>query len=127
MKSVPTLMVAKELCLIITVRYILTGFCVFIAFILTDKLFVSSCWFSTFVCSFTEDSMKEIKENQWLGASVSSQGPGGKVVVRRPFQQNISIVYEHSSRYQSDYLGHCICLSLSMVDMCPSVPRAQNF
>lgn len=29
-----------------------------------------------------EDTAKESKENQWMGVSVSSQGPGGKILVR---------------------------------------------
>lgn len=28
-----------------------------------------------------EDTTRESKEKQWLGVSVSSQGPGGKVMV----------------------------------------------
>lgn len=30
---------------------------------------------------FTADPKKESKENQWLGVTVKSQGPGGKIVV----------------------------------------------
>ena len=30
------------------------------------------------------DVQKESKENQWLGVSVRSQGPGGKIVVSTP-------------------------------------------
>ena len=29
----------------------------------------------------TEDTKKEYKENQWMGVTVQSQGPGGKIVV----------------------------------------------
>lgn len=33
-------------------------------------------------CLFAEDLRKESKENQWMGVTVQSQGPGGKIVVR---------------------------------------------
>lgn len=33
------------------------------------------------LCLFAENSKRESKENQWMGVSVSSQGPGGKVLV----------------------------------------------
>lgn len=33
------------------------------------------------LCLCAEDTRRESKENQWMGVSVSSQGPGGKVLV----------------------------------------------
>lgn len=33
-------------------------------------------------CLCVEDLKSESKENQWMGVTVNSQGPGGKIVVR---------------------------------------------
>lgn len=35
-------------------------------------------------CLASANVQKESKENQWLGVSVRSQGPGGKIVVSNP-------------------------------------------
>lgn len=34
------------------------------------------------ICLCVEDLTRESKENQWMGVTVNSQGPGGKIVVR---------------------------------------------
>ena len=48
-------------------------------------LTVTPSWFSLHVlmkrCIYTADVLVENKENQWMGVTVQSQGPGGKIVV----------------------------------------------
>lgn len=39
-------------------------------------------WF-LFTVTLTVDVRVENKENQWMGVTVQSQGPGGKIVVRQ--------------------------------------------
>lgn len=39
-------------------------------------------WF-LFTATITVDVLVENKENQWMGVTVQSQGPGGKIVVRQ--------------------------------------------
>uniref|UniRef100_A0A8C1YM12 Integrin subunit alpha 6 n=1 Tax=Cyprinus carpio TaxID=7962 RepID=A0A8C1YM12_CYPCA len=39
-------------------------------------------WF-LFMVTLTVDARVENKENQWMGVTVQSQGPGGKIVVRQ--------------------------------------------
>ncbi|XDV31461.1 hypothetical protein PO909_034138, partial [Leuciscus waleckii] len=39
-------------------------------------------WF-LFTVTLTVDVLVENKENQWMGVTVQSQGPGGKIVVRQ--------------------------------------------
>ncbi|XP_054888664.1 integrin alpha-6-like isoform X1 [Poeciliopsis prolifica] len=56
-----------------------------------------------------EDSENENKENQWMGVTVSSQGPGGKVLTcahRYKRQKNVDSL--HESR---DIIGRCYVLS----------------
>uniref|UniRef100_A0A3B3UGA1 Integrin, alpha 6b n=1 Tax=Poecilia latipinna TaxID=48699 RepID=A0A3B3UGA1_9TELE len=56
-----------------------------------------------------EDSENENKENQWMGVTVSSQGPGGKVLTcahRYKRQRNVNS--PHESR---DIIGRCYVLS----------------
>lgn len=43
-----------------------------------NLLFVST----SVPCLCVEDLNSESKENQWMGVTVNSQGPGGKIVVR---------------------------------------------
>ena len=45
---------------------------------ITPCFLVCVC-FCVLVCS--EDPTKVSKENQWMGVTVNSQGPGGKIVV----------------------------------------------
>ncbi|MEQ2261586.1 Integrin alpha-6, partial [Xenotaenia resolanae] len=64
-----------------------------------------------------ENLSNENKENQWMGVTVSSQGPGGKVLVRMPFYQNIiSILFTQSSSVNKpsesrNIIGRCYVLS----------------
>uniref|UniRef100_A0A3P9PF33 Integrin subunit alpha 6 n=1 Tax=Poecilia reticulata TaxID=8081 RepID=A0A3P9PF33_POERE len=56
-----------------------------------------------------EDSENENKENQWMGVTVNSQGPGGKVLTcahRYKRQRNVNS--PHESR---DIIGRCYVLS----------------
>ncbi|KAM4728686.1 integrin alpha-6-like isoform 2-T2 [Anableps anableps] len=56
-----------------------------------------------------EDSGNENKENQWMGVTVSSQGPGGKVLTcahRYKRQKNINSALE-----SRDIIGRCYVLS----------------
>lgn len=43
-------------------------------------------WF-LFTVTLTVDVRVENKENQWMGVTVQSQGPGGKIVVRQLMDQ----------------------------------------
>lgn len=52
------------------------------------------------------DVQKESKENQWLGVSVRSQGPGGKIVVSTA-----------SCDYRQGWCG-CVCTRLSVWHVC---------
>lgn len=56
-----------------------------------------------------EDVQKESKENQWLGVSVRSQGPGGKIVTcahRYEARQRVDQILE-----TRDVIGRCFVLS----------------
>lgn len=44
----------------------------------------SRLYVSLFFCRCIEDLKRESKQNQWMGVTVSSQGPGGKVMVSLP-------------------------------------------
>lgn len=49
----------------------------------TQSLSNNLLFVSTLVpCLCVEDLKSESKENQWMGVTVNSQGPGGKIVVR---------------------------------------------
>ncbi|XP_020566645.1 integrin alpha-6 isoform X1 [Oryzias latipes] len=56
-----------------------------------------------------EDVKKESKENQWMGVSVSSQGPGGKIVTcAHRYQRRNNVRTNLESR---DIIGRCYVLS----------------
>uniref|UniRef100_A0A3Q3WNG7 Uncharacterized protein n=1 Tax=Mola mola TaxID=94237 RepID=A0A3Q3WNG7_MOLML len=56
-----------------------------------------------------EDTTKESKENQWMGVSVSSQGPGGKIVTcAHRYQRRANVNTTLESR---DIIGRCYVLS----------------
>ena len=72
-------------------------------------------------CDHIEDLSKESKENQWMGVTVNSQGPGGKIVVRTGFC-NYSI-NTHSVCVFS-YVPVCVCVCVwcvSCVSSCVPV------
>lgn len=57
----------------------------------------------------------EIKDNQWLGVTVRSQGVGGKVMVSQQTQNHDNITFQKDERYvyaYKDYLIHCICFQV---------------
>ncbi|XP_035526753.1 integrin alpha-6-like isoform X1 [Morone saxatilis] len=57
----------------------------------------------------TEDPKRESKENQWMGVSVNSQGPGGKIVTcAHRYQRRTSVNTASESR---DIIGRCYVLS----------------
>ncbi|KAM6919733.1 integrin alpha-6-like isoform 1-T1 [Lycodopsis pacificus] len=59
-----------------------------------------------------EDLQKESKENQWMGVSVNSQGPGGKVVTcAHRYQVRANVGKNLESR---DIIGRCYVLSQSL-------------
>ncbi|XP_076601774.1 integrin alpha-6-like isoform X1 [Chaetodon auriga] len=56
-----------------------------------------------------EDTTKESKENQWMGVSVNSQGPGGKIVTcAHRYQRRSNVNTPIESR---DIIGRCYVLS----------------
>uniref|UniRef100_A0A673CUA9 Integrin alpha-6-like n=1 Tax=Sphaeramia orbicularis TaxID=375764 RepID=A0A673CUA9_9TELE len=56
-----------------------------------------------------EDQNKESKENQWMGVSVNSQGPGGKIVTcAHRYQRRTGVNTLTESR---DIIGRCYVLS----------------
>lgn len=56
-----------------------------------------------------EDTTKESKEHQWMGVSVSSQGPGGKIVTcAHRYQRRTNVNTPIESR---DIIGRCYVLS----------------
>ncbi|XP_040911574.1 integrin alpha-6b isoform X2 [Toxotes jaculatrix] len=56
-----------------------------------------------------EDLTSESKENQWMGVTVSSQGPGGKIVTcAHRYQRRTSVNKPSESR---DIIGRCYVLS----------------
>ncbi|XP_068196562.1 integrin alpha-6-like isoform X2 [Antennarius striatus] len=56
-----------------------------------------------------EDTTKESKENQWMGVTVSSQGPGGKIVTcAHRYQRRSNVNTAIESR---DIIGRCYVLS----------------
>ncbi|XP_075877228.1 integrin alpha-6b isoform X2 [Nelusetta ayraudi] len=56
-----------------------------------------------------EDTRRESKENQWMGVSVSSQGPGGKVLTcAHRYQRRSNVNTAIESR---DIIGRCYVLS----------------
>ncbi|XP_061879880.1 integrin alpha-6-like isoform X3 [Entelurus aequoreus] len=56
-----------------------------------------------------EDVKKESKENQWMGVTVKSQGPGGKVVTcAHRYQRRTNVKTKLESR---DIIGRCYVLS----------------
>uniref|UniRef100_A0AAY5JVQ1 Integrin alpha-2 domain-containing protein n=1 Tax=Esox lucius TaxID=8010 RepID=A0AAY5JVQ1_ESOLU len=57
----------------------------------------------------SEDLQTESKENQWMGVTVNSQGPGGKIVTcAHRYQQRKRVNSDDESRY---ILGRCYVLS----------------
>ncbi|XP_059199764.1 integrin alpha-6-like [Centropristis striata] len=60
----------------------------------------------------SEDTKKESKENQWMGVSVSSQGPAGKVMVCAHRWQRRNNV--NSNRESRDIIGRCVVMSQSL-------------
>uniref|UniRef100_A0A8D3ECC3 Integrin, alpha 6b n=1 Tax=Scophthalmus maximus TaxID=52904 RepID=A0A8D3ECC3_SCOMX len=59
-----------------------------------------------------EDLTSESKENQWMGVSVSSQGPGGKIVTcAHRYQRRANVNSAMASR---DILGRCYVLSQNL-------------
>ncbi|XP_029309406.1 integrin alpha-6-like [Cottoperca gobio] len=59
-----------------------------------------------------EDKKKESKENQWMGVSVSSQGPGGKVMTcAHRYQRRNNVGTNIESR---DIIGRCYVMSQSL-------------
>nr|XP_020471853.1 integrin alpha-6-like isoform X3 [Monopterus albus] len=57
----------------------------------------------------TEDLTRESKENQWLGVTVNSQGPGGKIVTcAHRYQRRANVNTSLESR---DIIGRCYVLS----------------
>ncbi|KAK5859806.1 hypothetical protein PBY51_021330 [Eleginops maclovinus] len=59
-----------------------------------------------------EDTESESKENQWMGVTVSSQGPGGKVLTcAHRYQQRSHVGKPLESR---DIIGRCYVLSQSL-------------
>uniref|UniRef100_A0A8C9ZRN3 Integrin alpha-2 domain-containing protein n=1 Tax=Sander lucioperca TaxID=283035 RepID=A0A8C9ZRN3_SANLU len=67
-----------------------------------------------------EDLTKESKENQWMGVSVNSQGPGGKIVTcAHRYQRRSNVGKPLESR---DIIGRCVVMGQSLtVD--PSSPE----
>ncbi|XP_054480250.1 integrin alpha-6b isoform X2 [Anoplopoma fimbria] len=59
-----------------------------------------------------EDTARESKENQWMGVSVNSQGPGGKIVTCAHRYQDRNRVGELSE--SRDIIGRCYVLSQSL-------------
>uniref|UniRef100_UPI0037E88D0B integrin alpha-6-like n=1 Tax=Semicossyphus pulcher TaxID=241346 RepID=UPI0037E88D0B len=56
-----------------------------------------------------EDLKRESKENQWMGVSVSSQGPGGKIVTcAHRYQRRTNVKTTIESR---DIIGRCVVLA----------------
>ncbi|KAM9844918.1 integrin alpha-6-like isoform 2-T2 [Aulostomus maculatus] len=56
-----------------------------------------------------EDSTRESKENQWMGVTVNSQGPGGKIVTcAHRYQRRANVGSAIESR---DIIGRCYVLS----------------
>ncbi|KAM9791409.1 integrin alpha-6-like isoform X1 [Syngnathus typhle] len=56
-----------------------------------------------------EDTKRESKENQWMGVTVNSQGPGGKVVAcAHRYQRRTNVKTPIESR---DIIGRCYVLS----------------
>uniref|UniRef100_A0A8C2YWZ0 Integrin subunit alpha 6 n=1 Tax=Cyclopterus lumpus TaxID=8103 RepID=A0A8C2YWZ0_CYCLU len=59
-----------------------------------------------------EDTEKESKENQWMGVSVNSQGPGGKIVTcAHRYKRRARVNTDLESR---DIIGRCYVLSQSL-------------
>ncbi|XP_078119650.1 integrin alpha-6-like [Sander vitreus] len=59
-----------------------------------------------------EDTTKESKENQWMGVSVNSQGPGGKIVTcAHRYQRRNNVGKPLESR---DIIGRCVVMSQSL-------------
>uniref|UniRef100_A0A8C4NHY9 Integrin, alpha 6b n=1 Tax=Dicentrarchus labrax TaxID=13489 RepID=A0A8C4NHY9_DICLA len=57
----------------------------------------------------TENPNRESKENQWMGVSVNSQGPGGKIVTcAHRYQRRTSVNTASESR---DIIGRCYVLN----------------
>lgn len=72
-------------------------------------------------CYWVEDLSKESKENQWMGVTVTSQGPGGKVVV----SQSLPDTRPNYFLYKVVKIN----ISLGFVfraDLRPSLPAAQQ-
>ncbi|KAF1384010.1 hypothetical protein PFLUV_G00137800 [Perca fluviatilis] len=60
----------------------------------------------------SEDLTKESKENQWMGVSVNSQGPGGKIVTcAHRYQRRSNVGKPLESR---DIIGRCVVMSQSL-------------
>ncbi|XP_071346446.1 integrin alpha-6-like isoform X2 [Trachinotus anak] len=60
-----------------------------------------------------EDPTKESKENQWMGVTVNSQGPGGKIVTcAHRYQRRNNVKTPIESR---DIIGRCYVLSQNLV------------
>ncbi|XP_062260967.1 integrin alpha-6-like [Platichthys flesus] len=59
-----------------------------------------------------EDPTKESKENQWMGVTVNSQGPGGKIVTcAHRYQRRSNVKTSIESR---DIIGRCYVLSQNL-------------
>ncbi|XP_060940642.1 integrin alpha-6-like [Limanda limanda] len=60
----------------------------------------------------TEDTKRESKENQWMGVTVNSQGPGGKIVTcAHRYQRRHNVKTSSESR---DIIGRCFVLSQNL-------------
>lgn len=78
-----------------------------------------------------ENLNRESKENQWMGVSVSSQGPGGQVVTcAHRYQRRTSVNTPTESR---DIIGRCYVLGQDLVvddtykwQFCDSRPRGHE-
>ncbi|KAM6918919.1 integrin alpha-6-like isoform 2-T2 [Xenentodon cancila] len=56
-----------------------------------------------------EDTSRESKDNQWMGVTVNSQGPGGKIVTcAHRYQRRTAVKTQSESR---DIIGRCYVLS----------------
>lgn len=96
--------------LILTHTFIKSLFLFF--FLLKTLLFL-------YFCLFKEDSRRENKENQWMGVTISSQGPGGKVLVR---VLNFWNMFLKQFKSVFHYLYHFLFLA----DLCPSLHAADK-
>lgn len=61
----------------------------------TRAVFPANVWLLILVDVCVEDPARESKQMQWMGVSVSSQGPGGKVMVRLCDLRNQALFQDH--------------------------------